>query len=485
MSRKILGLDIRSSSATAVLMESSFKNCAITGFGHAPFNGEGNYHERLAETLAAISGEMDLKDCVCAVSIPSDRFFYHNLQVPFSEAKKIQQMLPYELESVIPFPVEDLLIDFNKIPAQGSEGETRIIAAGIETDRMRILLEAVESSGITPNVIHPAGYSMAAWLCSKSGTGTRLFVDFDDEDCTLYLLLEGMISLIRSFHLPPAQAKSAIHLWGHIQRSVAGFESLFETRVSPASIIVNGFHDEKFAKQLETVSAVSVNLLQVELPANCKFSDGDPGSFSPIAGFNSALSCALYLHEGFRGMNFRKGPLAAKNRLTEYRERLTRTAIIAGVVVVLWLVGTVAGIFITQHKVDRLQTQIAEIFKAHFPNNPNTDYPVVQMRTQIETLKKAAYGTTDTASQVRAIDLLRSISRNIPSDLDVIFTKLQLSDDGIYIDGTTASFNQVEDVKTKIQSIEDIDSVEPQSTARDGNRIRFKLRIETAREEVP
>jgi len=485
MSRKILGLDLRSSSATAVLLETGFKKSVLSGFGHAPFPSEGTYHERLAETLAAISREMDLKDCVCAMSVPSDRFFYRNVSVPFSESKKIQQMLPYELESAIPFPVEDLLIEFNKTPLPGTEGETRIIAAGIETERLRNIIESVESCGITPNMIFPVGYSMAAWIGARAfPEETTLFIDFDGENCSLYLLLTGEISLIRSFPLPPGQAKSAIHLWGHIQRSVAGFESLFETSVTPAAMIVNGFEDQRFPKQLETVSSIPVDTLQVQVPDGFEPPGGAPDAFSPLPSFNGAFSCALFLFEGWKGMNFRKGPLAARNQLAEYRDRLIRTAVIAGIVLLLWLAGGVIGNFMTQRKVDRIDAQILTIFNDTFPDIHTIVDPVHQMRTQIETLRKAAYGSTDTAPQVRSIDLLRSISRSIPSNLDVIFTKLRFSEDGIYIDGTTASFNQVEELKTKIEGIEDVVSVDPQTTARDGNRIRFKLKIETSRKET-
>lgn len=485
MSRKILGLDIRSTSATAVLMESSIKKCAIIGFGHAPFPEEGTYHERLAEALSTISADMDLEDCTCVMSVPSDRFFYRNVSVPFSENKKIQQMLPYELESVIPFPVENLLIDFDKIPSRGPDGNTRIIAAGIETDRLKNIIEVVESCGITPNVIHPVGYSTASWLCVRAvPEETILFIDFDGKNCSLYLLLEGMISLIRSFSLPANQVKSAIHLWGHIQRSIAGFESLIETKISPASIIINGFPDEKFSKQLETVSSVSVDMLQVTFPDNCDSPGGGPESFSPRACFNGALSCALFLHEGSNGMNFRKGPLAARNRLSEYRDRIVRTAIIAGIVVLLWLLGSVTDIVLTQRKVNRIDSRISSIFKETCPDIHNIVEPVHQMRTEIEKAKQLAYGSTDSASQVKAIDLLKGISR-IPANLDVIFSKLQLKDDGGYIiDGTTADVNQVDEIKTRAQNIEGVVSVVIKKQEKDGNRIRFILNIETSREEA-
>jgi general secretion pathway protein L len=466
-------------------METGLKRCAISGFGHASFPEDGTFHERLSETLLAISKEMDLKDCVCAMSVPSDRFFYRNVSVPFGETKKIQQMLPYELESEIPFPVENLLIDFNKVPLPGKEGETRLITAGIETERLKNIIDSVESCGIAPQVLIPVGYSMTAWLSSRLFPDeTLMFIDFDGNNCSLYLLISGSLSLIRSFHLPPSQAKSAIHLWGHIQRSIAGFESLFETKVVPATIVINGFEDEKFPRQLETVSSISVETLHVQLPDTCDPPDGDAGVFSPLPCYNGALSCALYLLDGFKGMNFRKGPLAAINQILEYRGRLIRTAVIAGIVLVCWIAGGVVGNVMTQRKVDRIDTRIRAVFSDTFPNIKVIVNPVHQMGKEIETLQKAAYGSKDTASQVRSIDLLRDISRNIPANLNVIFTKYRLSDDGIYIEGTTASFEEVEVIRTKLESIEDVASVSTSNNTREGNRIRFKMRVETSREEA-
>ena len=485
MSRKILGLDIRSSSATAVVMETGLKKCAVTGYSHVPFTGEGSYQEQLSEALSTISGKLDLKDCICAVSIPSNRFFYRNVSVPFSETKKIQQMLPYELESVVPFPVEDLLIDFNKTPVPGDEGETRIIAAGIETGRLKALIDAVEACGFSTSRIFPSGYSTAGWLCAESmPRSTVLFVEFDGVHCSLYLLLKGNISLIRSFPLPPDQAKTAIRLWSYLQRSVAGFESLFEVKVSPDTIIINGFTGDNFAKQLETVSSVAVETLHMRLPDRCEAPGSEKEVFSPEPCYNGALSCVLSLLEGFRGMNFRKGALAAKNRLVEYKKGLIRTAAIAAGVILLWIVGAVAEVHIAQKKVDNLQAQIHEIFKSHFPNNPNTAEPAHQMRTRMETLKKAAFDSGETTSQIRSIDLLRDVSRVIPENANIRFSKFNLSDDGIYIDGTTGSYQLVDEIKSKIESLNTVASVTSSPSSRDGDNIRFKFRIETGLEEA-
>ena len=118
-----------------------------------PFSGSGEYLDQLSGALEAICRGMDLKECACILSVPSNRFFFRNLAVPFSEAKKIQQMLPYELETTIPFPVENLLIEFKKLPLPGSNEETRIITAGIEIGRLESFIGIVERCGILDNKV--------------------------------------------------------------------------------------------------------------------------------------------------------------------------------------------------------------------------------------------------------------------------------------------------------------------------------------------
>jgi general secretion pathway protein L len=486
MSRKILGLDIRSFSATAVLMETGFKTCAISAYGLAPFPGEGTFHERLSETLTSISGNMDLRDCACALSIPSPRFFYRNISVPFGETKKINQMLPYELEALMARPVEDLLFDFNKIPHPGPEGETRLITAGIETITLKNILDTVEGCGIKPDIVFPGGYSQAKWIKTKlPRRESQIFIDIDSASCSLYLLLSGEVSLIRAIPLSSSQAPSAIHLWSQIQQSIAGFESLFEIKVSPEVIILNGIQNEKFFKQLETVSGITVDGFQLEPPENCSYPEDNGEIFSPSGVFNGALSNALFLYEGFKGMNFRKGPLSARNRIFEYRDRIIRTAVIAGILFLLWLTSSLIEIHLTQNKVDRLQAEILEIFQSRIPDSGTTEFPVHQMKTRIEDLKSAALGSGESGIGLRAIDLLNEISESLPDTLDVDISKFNLTSDEIYIEGTTATFPLVEEIKSKLQALDFIEEVTNRSPLKlDGDVVRFKLEIKPSGEEA-
>jgi hypothetical protein len=127
-----------------------------------------------------------------------------------------------------------------------------------------------------------------------------------------------------------------------------------------------------------------------------------------------------------------------------------------------------------------------QIFKSHFPNNPNTAEPAHQMRTRMETLRKAAFGSGETTSQIRSIDLLNDVSRVIPENANVRFSKFNLTEDGIYIDGTTASYQLVEEIKSKIESLDTVTAVTIASSSRDSDSddTRFQYRIETGQEDA-
>lgn len=487
MSRKILGLDIRSTSATAMLIETGLKKSTFAGFIHAPFSGNGEYHEQLSVALNTISRELDLKDCVCVLSVPSNRFFYRNLAVPFSESKKIQQILPYELESTIPFPIEDLLIDFKKLPLPGVEGETRIIAAGIEISWLQSFIGTVENCGITPDILTPGGYPMATWISQTAQPNESLIlVDFDGADCSLYLILSGKIAFIRSFPLQPAEASDTGKLWGQIRRSIAGFESLHEVKATADGIILNGFDEEIFPGKLEIDASVPVRILDVIPPVGTEGAEGRY-NFLPRACFNAALASSLLMLQGYKGMNFRKGPLAAKSRLAEYRDGIKKTAILAGVAMLLWFVYMLTEIHMKQKQVDLLDEQITAVFKQTFPEKkPITHAVLNQMKSEIAVVKKSALVSGDTGAHLRAVDMLKEISRGIPAQTKVQFSKLVSGEDGVLITGTTDTYNKVEDIKTRLEKIDGFNSVKITSADmdRDGNRVRFKLKIQTSLEET-
>ncbi len=112
MAIKILGVDFRKDSVSAVLIRGSYKGVWMDAHAHVFLDQPEDMEKGLASCLEIVSGQADISHAVCVVSLPSDQFFYRNIASPFTDPGKIDQMLPYELEQSLPVPVDDLMIDF-------------------------------------------------------------------------------------------------------------------------------------------------------------------------------------------------------------------------------------------------------------------------------------------------------------------------------------------------------------------------------------
>ncbi len=71
----------------------------------------------------------DLSEYTIISTIPSDRVIFRNITFPFSDISKIAEAINYEAEESIPYPLEDVVIDFQLLPHESGSGRSVILAA--------------------------------------------------------------------------------------------------------------------------------------------------------------------------------------------------------------------------------------------------------------------------------------------------------------------------------------------------------------------
>ena len=111
MTINILGVDFRKDSVYAVQIRGSYNGIWVGAHAHVFLERPEDLEKGLASCLETISGQTNLP-AVCVAALPSDQFFYRNIVSPFTDPRKIDQMLPYELEQSLPVPADELIIDF-------------------------------------------------------------------------------------------------------------------------------------------------------------------------------------------------------------------------------------------------------------------------------------------------------------------------------------------------------------------------------------
>ena len=87
MSRKVLGIDIRKESVSAVVVKTSLRENRVDAHVHVPISDSAEVENPFKIALETLCSEIDTAGCDCVVSISADHFSYRILQIPFMDSK--------------------------------------------------------------------------------------------------------------------------------------------------------------------------------------------------------------------------------------------------------------------------------------------------------------------------------------------------------------------------------------------------------------
>ena len=482
MSRKILGLSIRHNTITATVVGTSIKGPTIDDFVHVPIPDPSETDEGISLALADVAERIDIAGCISIVSLPADLVSFRNIQVPFKEKKKIGQILSFELEPILPFPIDDLTIAFQTIKTVDPARPTDLLTAGIETSVLNTYTDALASVNIHPKTITIGGCALAACLARYMDTpGDWMVVDVSTRSTTVIGVSSGQICVVRTLGSPVGKSPDGQAIGKGIHQTLAGFEDLVNLDFTPEVLFLtgDGLNETDLVDELSGLFDLPVQKADLFHHGNLSAGSRITHSWNAVQ-MDNALALSLAEIEGIDSLNFRKGPFTDQNLWVVHRRRLIKTGILAAMVLVSAISYMIVDTVHIGRRISQLDQQILNTFKTTFPEVKTVRDPYLQMQVKLKEVKKKALISSDPGENIRAIDMLNQISRSIPDDLDVNLTRLVIGDGTVQITGDTSTFEVVEDIKNRIEQAELFKKVTTTSANKEksGNRIRFKLKVE-------
>jgi type II secretion system protein L len=482
MSRKVLGIDIRNHSLTAVLLNSSLREYRVDDYIHVPFPDPGDPQTGLAAALETLTENMDLSGSDSVVSIPAGHFTFRNLKVPFSNSKKIRMVLPFELEPTLPYAVHDLVIDFHALNGSPAGDQTEIIAAAIEKKQLTPYIEALASIKIDPEKLTLSGLPSALWLANQADfEEDRLFIEAGETHVTVFILAGDRLQLIRSFPLPTTGSAKTKLICAQIQQTLAAFQESSALDFQPLEVVISGIglDETHMAAEINAALNIPAKVTSIAEHVDIPVESNTGRPWSP-AQMNNALALALMEVEGFDGLNFHKGQFAAQKFLSKHKRPLIKTGILAAAVLVLMFFNVLMETHTVNKQVRRINSQMTQIFKVTFPDVKTIRYPYQEMQAKMMETKKNTVFQAETGPHIRRIDILNSISEKIPESITVNLTRLVIQPENVLISGTTDTFNAVDDIKSRLEQIQHFKKVTISSANMDrsGKEVRFMLKVE-------
>lgn len=133
MAQKVLGLDIGSYSIKGVLMRSRFGGgyeYLDSFYERIGEDGEGR-SESITESIRRIISENRLEGEIIIASMPAQMIISRFLTLPFSDKKKLDQVINYEIENYVPFSADDIVTDYQVLKKGKGGAELFATVTGI------------------------------------------------------------------------------------------------------------------------------------------------------------------------------------------------------------------------------------------------------------------------------------------------------------------------------------------------------------------
>ena len=501
MAGKILGIDIQTDSIAAVQVEGGLRGYHVTGCASVMMGDV----DGLDEAFKALSEQVDFKADTYISTIPGEQVSYRNLQMPFRSTKKIRQTIAYEIETMVPFPVENLVVDFTLID---QSGQSDILTASVRREYVSKYLALLQNYGVDPDILDISGVPIVLWLFRQVEIpDDGILFQIGQKRTTMILYIKRHISLMRSFAfcdglIPEAISNSPTYsnaqsqaaepivscfesLCTNVQNTLHAFEYQNDIEAKPEKIFVTGTGN---------LYPHTVGLLErfLDIPVEeINVTGGDPSIHVDesiaqswnSATMDSALALALRGNKQGLGFNFRKNEFEIKRKDTKLKREIRRASVF--LIVILSLLTTYIGVdfYFLKERYTMLDKQITEIFSQTLPDVKRIVDPVQQMRIKITQIKRSAFSLPGVAGVHKVIDLLRDISLKVPGSLDVTVMSMVVDPEVVKIKGETNTFNTVDIIKKRLEPSEYFSSVTISSANldRSSKRVQFEIKLKRAK----
>ena len=433
---KVVGLSIEQRRLGVTVVQRQFGRTELLDSFLAAYATDEELAAALRERSATWAGARIVS------TIPGSRFTQRTLAFPFSDRKRVEKALPFEIEDAVPFGLDEVVLDHAVLkPGSGKQGdEAQVLCMALPKAVLRQHLEFLATAGIEPHAVVPSFLGLAAVAALMPADGVSLLVAGGD----VCLRSGGSVQALRS--IGTAATGGMLHV-------LQALETEQDLRVERAALLGG---DEALRTVL-TDAGIAVESVTPELG----------GKKVPDA---ASLGAALA-----GDVNFRRGEFAYRH-VDEGARRRRRTVIIAAAAAaVLFCVNIGVKLWVVRSGYNRLDSEIREIYKQTFPDAKESGDALRLMRDKLADARKR-FGALGSGSS--ALDVMKTVTDGIPKEVRVAFTDFLLEGERLRLQGEAPTFESLDKVKAELQKSPLFSDVAVQDTRMGvDNKVKFRLDI--------
>lgn len=177
MPARAVGLDVGTHAVRAAELTLARDRVTLTRFGQVALpigavrGGEVVDPPAVAAAIRRLWSEAGFRTRSVIVGVANQRLIVREAELPAMSEADLRSALSFEVEELIPIPIEDAILDFQileQVSGPDQEALMRILLVAAHRDMVRSLLAAVEGAGLSASLVDPIPFALIRSLLSEA-----------------------------------------------------------------------------------------------------------------------------------------------------------------------------------------------------------------------------------------------------------------------------------------------------------------------------
>ena len=446
---------------------------------------------RLAEAIGEILRTVDQPQAIVVASAPSSRASSWLIDLPFTDPKRIEQTIEFEVENYVPWDLEDVVLDFEVLGPH--EDGARLLVAMVPRERVSDRLQLLQEAGADPKHLSIDALELARLV--PASEEAFAIIDISDDRTLICVAQDGKARWIRSMdggmdlfpELPEPEslvddvpaAPVPVAFLSRLRATLLAAEESGAPEIDAVFLCGEGSEYPALAEAMQADLGIDVEALI--LPPSPQNPESAPRP-EPEHAVAYALALRGFARKGRDGvtLDFRRDEFAWRADSRLYT-RLAFGAVAAVLLFVLFFAGKhVLELRNLTNRLEAARSQIVSTVQGEFPEVSaaslgTAEQAVAVMQEQVTSVQ----GRVDALSgySVTPLIALKEISDAVPKSIVVDLNEFLVNEEMIRLRGTTDSFGSVDQLEARIKGRPLFEAAEKSDVnkARDG-KMNFVLK---------
>lgn len=421
-----LGIDIAQRSIRGALLKTGMRSMEIERYVEVPIPAieagapRENVLQAAVQDLFAQLGQSP--DNVI-VAIDGSRASLRVVQIPVAARKRAAEVLPFELDPLLPFPIEESLVDYQEVHTVG--GDVSLLAAAVQESVVQDVIDSLNRVDIHPRelAVGAAALDGLTPFLGQPAEEAWLLLHLDTESSDVCVLRGGACELARTLDdgLEALSARPG-SFRNALAQTIMKYRAEGGPLISKVLLMGEGSADPRLADYLTQELSLPVERLGLPAPKNIQT--------QPSPAFGKALALAGRTIRRGKRLDLRRGRFALPRGVSQLREYALLAVCCALALILSYSFRVWAEYRVLGEERDALQEKLAKITEQHFGESTRSP-------KRARELLDGGGASKDPLPRFDALRALGAISAAVPQSVIHDTRKLEISLDET---GQTGSF---------------------------------------------